>query len=535
MTQHDLIALEVHDASIWEPTRILPLITTMQDWSYNALVLHQNDLLDACTQLRLSANYGVADLRLKKVRNKVAWLNRLTRELERIEARLFLEVKEPSYHDHALELFPDLSDENGCPDPTAPGWTAFCCEKTKEILLALPDLGGLIVNLSSPESRLSLPDHLAKTGHGFDPETWFDSMIAAFHEPLQKQGKALFVRDFSYTPDMQSGVLTAIKRCKGQVGASVKVSAHDYFPRFPENPVLQSISEPKLVEFEAFGEHTGWGVIPNCRVAELRQRMIGYRNSGACGLLVRISWEAITGADALGSLSAINVFALPKLARNDMPADQILRDWLSDAHGCTGEDARQAAELMLSSWDIPAASYWNDQVFPRHYCLPSTWQEGWVSMDTNGMGRRDLDLNISDHDPRLTETARAALFAEKEHSTAAATRLAQEADALAARLPKDLARLFASFQWLPPFARQFELATKATFYAARNTPGDRAHVTELQTQLMALANTIEADLAKSPNLPHHHHMLFDPEQTRAFAASLNTVRSRDPEKAHTTI
>ena len=76
MQDPPLIAMEIHDLSLWEPSRVLPAIDAMERWGYNALVLHQNDLLDACTQIGLAANYGVADLRLKKVRNNTAWLNR---------------------------------------------------------------------------------------------------------------------------------------------------------------------------------------------------------------------------------------------------------------------------------------------------------------------------------------------------------------------------------------------------------------------------------------------------------------------------
>ena len=111
MSDTSLIALEVHDVSIWEPSRILPLLQKMEHWGYNALVLHQNDLLDACTQLGLTANYGVSDLRLKKVRNNAAWLNLLTERLARFGARLFLEIKEPSYHDYALEQLPERQQQ----------------------------------------------------------------------------------------------------------------------------------------------------------------------------------------------------------------------------------------------------------------------------------------------------------------------------------------------------------------------------------------------------------------------------------------
>ena len=90
MRKRPLIGLEIHSAALWEPWRTAPIIDAMARWGYNALVLHQNDLLDACTQLDLTANYGLSDLRLKKVRNAAAWLNTLMDQLDRVDAQLFL-------------------------------------------------------------------------------------------------------------------------------------------------------------------------------------------------------------------------------------------------------------------------------------------------------------------------------------------------------------------------------------------------------------------------------------------------------------
>jgi hypothetical protein len=520
MTPDPLIALEIHDVTLWEPSRVLPLIETMERWGYNALVLHQNDLLDVCTQLGLTANYGLSDLRLKKVRNAAAWLNRLTERLSQFDARLFLEIKEPSYHPYALEAYPDLLGIEGQPDPTHPSWAEFCNAKTRDLLDRVPGLGGLIVNLSSPESKVSLPDYLATRSSDLDTSDWFERMIGAFHDPLSAQGKALFVRDFSYTADMQSGVLQAINRFDGAVGASVKITAHDYFPEFPQNPGAQQVKVPLVFEFEAFGEHMGWGVIPNCRVVEFSKRMKGYRDLGAQGIVMRTSWEAISGANALDTLSAVNVYALPKLIDADADPTALILSWLREEFHLTGDLAFKAADLMLQSWHIPAGAYWNGMVFPRHSCLPSTWQEGWLSMASKGMGRRDRDLGIDPADPILSEDARETLFAEKQAVTALAHRLAEQARALSPSLPPELAQQFKAFEWLPSFAQQFELAIKATFFAARNAKGDWTELSALRAQLLALADDLAQKLGKAHDIPHHHAVLFDPDQMRLFVGSL---------------
>ncbi|MEM1233776.1 MAG: hypothetical protein AAGH70_06580, partial [Pseudomonadota bacterium] len=135
------VGFEIHDRSLWVPERVLPLLPVMTRWGYTALVLHENALLDEVTQLGLTANYGVSDLRLKKVRNRAAWLNRLVSELDRHGAQLFLEIKEPSFEDYALELWPGLSA-----NATAPDWPEFCRAKMRDLLERVPGLGGIILN-----------------------------------------------------------------------------------------------------------------------------------------------------------------------------------------------------------------------------------------------------------------------------------------------------------------------------------------------------------------------------------------------------
>lgn len=509
-----LIGFEIHDASLWDPDRVLPLLPTLQRWGYNALVLHQNDLLDEATQLGLTANYGLSDLRLKKTRNAAAWLGQLSARLADQGAKLLLEIKEPSFHDYAAEFYPDLLGSDGLPDPANPAWAAFCKAKVEDLLARAPGIGGLIITLSSPESRVSLPDFLATRGP-LDTVDWFERMIAAFHTPLRAAGKVLYIRDFSYTADMTSDVLRAVARFGGAVGSSVKITAHDYFPDYPQNPAAEIAPDPMLFEFDGFGEHMGWGVIPNCRVGEFRRRMQGYRARGAAGLLARSSWEAIKGANALDGLSAMNIYALPRLAAQDVEEDALILEWLQDTHGVKGTAAQSFAELLLTSWQVPAAAYWNGSVFPRHSCLPSSWQEGWLSMQSDGMGRRDRDLNIAVDDPKLTDAALANLFASKDQAVVVAKSLSAAAKALEQFVP---APLLAPFDWLVPYAQMFAHATRATAFAARRETGP---MLDRETDaLLRLADRLAFRLSATESLPAHHHVLFDPQHIRDFVQSL---------------
>lgn len=522
------IGLEIHDVSLWEPSRVLPIVETMERRGYNALVLHQNDLLDECTQFGLTANFGLTDLRLKKVKNRVAWLAQLIDILDEFGARLFLEIKEPSCADYALGFYPGLIDEAGRLNPASDCWADLCREKTRLALDSLPGLGGLIVNLSSPESRVSLPDYLAETGLRIDMAAWFDRMIDAFHQPLAAAGMDLWVRDFSYTDGMQSDVLAAIERRGGAVGASIKITPHDYFPEFANNEAARGVSSPKIMEFEAFGEHTGWGLIPNCRVEEYRGRMDFAREIGAQGVLVRVSWEAITGANALDSLSDVNVFAAPRLFSADQDAHALVVQWLSDRFGMRTDApvAREVADILLQSWEIPAAAYWDGAVFPRHSCLPASWREGLHSALTEGMGDRSITADMPDAGTdAFSEELRERLFTRKARAVELADRLSRRAEDLAARAPTELAALLRkSFSLAPLYARMFRLATEGAFHAARAADGDAERIASIQTDLLALAKDLRALPANPREAPHYRRMMFDPRHVEMFARSLSDLR-----------
>jgi len=45
-------------------------------------------------------------------------------------------------------------------------------------------------------------------------------------------------------------VLAAVGRCDGAVGASVKITAHDYFPEYPLNPAARMVEGPLVLEFD---------------------------------------------------------------------------------------------------------------------------------------------------------------------------------------------------------------------------------------------------------------------------------------------
>eukprot|EP01130_Rhizamoeba_saxonica_P000600 TRINITY_DN10563_c0_g1_i1.p1 TRINITY_DN10563_c0_g1~~TRINITY_DN10563_c0_g1_i1.p1 ORF type:complete len:524 (+),score=92.33 TRINITY_DN10563_c0_g1_i1:93-1664(+) len=515
------IGLEVHDHSIWEVDRMLQVVTVMETRGYNALILHENDLLDSLTQIQNTSNFGVSDLRWKKVSNKLAWCQKLIRLLSAFGARLYLQVKEPSYHDYVLKLFPSLIDECGTINPTSVAWTQLCQTKTELVLEHLPDIGGFIVNITSPESRVSLQDYLSDKSSSIDIDAWIDRMISAFHDPLKEAGKDLYIRDFTYTKELQKKTLEAIDRRNGEVLASIKITPHDYFPKFANNTIALDITAPKIFEFEAYGEHMGWGLLPNCRVKEFCERMAFVRDVNAKGFMVRISWEAMIGPHALDTLSDCNVFVLPYLMKENQDPKELTCRWLKEKFGVDeqSEVVNNLAEILLESWEVVASAYWNGSVFPRHSRLPSSWQEGWHSILTSGMGNRHI--NSKKVEITLTDEERDDLFEEKQQSITLAKRLLVQVKELLVQLPDDLAKLIKeSFELLPLYAEMFDLATRGTVLAARNQSSDSTELETIHQGLLQVAENAQDLLDERIDACHTLWILFDPSHIIKFAQSL---------------
>ena len=532
------LGLEIHDVSIWDVTRTLKACDIMQERGYNALILHENDLLDATTQIGKNANFGVADLRWKKVSNKLAWLNKLVRRLDEFGAKLYLEIKEPSFHDYLLESYPEILDDKGKINALSQIWPQICREKTEQILKNVPNLGGLIVTLSSPESRVSLQDYIADTGLDVDFKKWLKSLIDAFYEPLNNADKTLFVRDFAYTKAWQKDTLDVIDCYGGNIGASIKITAHDYFPRFPNNVVAHDVkTAPKVFEFEAVGEHVGWGVVPNCRVSEFIERMKFVEECDGAGAYIRVSWEAMSGPSALDCLSDVNVFALSEIVKGNKDAVTITKSWLEKHYDITDEALiTELADCMLKSWEVIANAYMDDKVFPRHSRLPSSWEEGWHSMLTSGMGNRHLEKGaFSLNDIGLNDTDLVRIFAEKEEASKLAKQLWQRVLLVLVDCPENLRDdLALPFELLAYYAQKFEFAIKGTLICAINqVDAEALYLDELEECIRSLemiAHQLEIIInGKAKYAPHTVSVLFDPSHIQSFADSLKkTLAKKKP-------
>lgn len=529
-------AIETNEPLHWNGTWLDRVLEMMQPRGFNALVCHQNDLLDELTHLDHHDATGVGDLRSKMVKSRVAWMRRLSSKLRGQSAELFLQVKEPSFADYIPQLFPKVVDADGNINPLHPVWADILKRKVSAVLDAIPELGGLIVSLSSPESRISPEDYARQHGApDFDFSEWLERMIEAAHAPLLAAGKTLIVRDFTYGRERHDQTVAALNRNREGFAASIKISPRDYFPDFPNNAAAARLDKvPVVFEFEAFGENTGWGMVPNCRAREYCDRVDFVKAAKAHGVMTRINWEGVWGWSAIDCVSDVNIFALSELARHGHSADPvtIIETWLQSRYGLPKSAKRaQLAELLDESFECIRAIYWHGNIFPRHSQLPKSWDQGWWSMQDHALSDWVTD-GSHDDDFSLTSENLDRLSAEKSKAVEIADRLCQNMGMLLAdpSLPPKLVReLRAPFANLPIYIRAFDAATEGAFFAKRFTidqlTSDKESALAAARQLREYASQFEGRVQDHSDLESEHvaAIMFDPDSLRSFAKSLETL------------
>ena len=530
-------AIETNEPMHWNGEWLDRVLAMMRSRGFNALVTHQNNLLDELTHLDDTDTEGVGDLRRKIVYGRVAWMRRLSSRLRSQSAKLYLEVKEPSFADYILAHYPETTEAGGVVNPLHPAWEEIVSRKVLQVIQALPELGGLIVSLSSPESRIS-PEGYARqrTDREYDFGMWLNRMVEAIRHPIASAGMELIVRDFTYGRERHDETIEILDQPRNSVAAAVKITPRDYFPCFPDNVAARRLlNVPVVFEFEAFGENTGWGVVPNCRVTEFSERMRFVEELGCRGLMLRINWEGVLGWSAIDGISDVNIHALSQLSRRGGATDPvaIVEGWLSDRYGTAPDSdaAARLARLLLDSFDCIKETYWHGNVFPRHSQIPLNWQQGWWSMRQHTLTDWSTD-GAHDNDFDLSEDSRERLFSAKARAVRLASRLAAEAAVVlqSRNLPEPIRHELAPpFENLPVYMSAFDLATRGAFFAARfeakGVSDDREAAHSISAEMSDLAEQYAARAAAASGTSAEHvaAVMFDPKHIVSFAASLSAL------------
>ncbi len=541
-----LRGLEIHSSRMWQLAQVERALELMRPLGLNALIFHQNDLID---QLVLPLAHFPEELmwkrnpvRMHTVYNNRHYINSVVRQARDAGVDFYLEVKELSFPELLPEIVQGLMNPDGSLCPHHPFWWRFLADKIVELLEVVPGLAGVIVSPGSRESKVSISTNrcTCERCRSRTPLDWYADLLEAMHGPLAAAGKVLAVRDFSYTVEQQSLMIAAADRCGDDVVVALKNTPHDYYPNFPHNPRIGDCgAHPQWVEFDAWGQFYGMGFFPVGIVDDIRARLEHCRAKGVDGVWFRTDWEVINEASCFNSLNLLNLFAGAMLAVDARTDSRAIHDrWVS--YGLlsplksgsvaqapavpTAPGAADAlAALMSDSWKVmEKAVYVRGHLFHEDDQYPNSVDRAFDMM-VRIHGRDQWEPGASQR-LRPTPANLAIIYQEKAAAVDEAARLAASFDPRSLGVPQELAAELATVLDLYVlYVRGFERCARACFSLRRaqltRARADVAAAREARDGLTDLRRLIAARL-QGTRYPHYVYWLLDEKRIGELAADV---------------
>lgn len=546
MSTFNLRGLEFHSTRMWQWSHVERAMEVMEKLGMNALIFHQNDLVD---QLVFPEKYFSEELmwkrnpvRMHTLFNNRHYIAKVIRALKKRGMDFFVEVKELWFPDMLPELFPGVMRDGGRLCPFDPFWWEFTAAKYEELFRVLPDLAGVIVSAGTRESRISVSTNTCGCPEcrGRTPRDWYEKLLGAMYGPVEKHGKTLVVRDFSYSSGNQRAMIDAAGACSKDIVISLKNTPHDYYPTFPDNPSIGCCGgHREWVEFDGWGQFFGLGVFPCGIVEDLQRRMKYCAGKGVDGVWMRTDWEVITEASIFNSFNMLNLFAAGILSRDvDADTDGIYRAWcdyglLSPLRSGSEPQvpARPAApdawkalkEFMRAGWGvIEKSQYVRGHLFNEddQYCNSVKRS---FDMMVHIHGRDDWEPGAS----RVVEPTGEnipVILDEKRRAVLEVRKLRELFDPAALGLPAEFgAECGTLLDLFELYTQGFEYCARGVFAAARygktKDPSDRRRIEEAVAELDAFDGEIERELGDT-DYPHYIYWLLDRKRVRELVDDL---------------
>ena len=214
-------ALEIHSSRMWQWAQVEEALRFMDKFGLNALVFHQNDIVDHVVfpekffppELMWKRN----PVRLHSVHQNRHYINKVAREAKRLGIGFYFEIKEIWFVEQLLEQVPQVRNPDGTICPTHPFWWDLLDVKMRELVEVIPDLAGVIVSPGTRESKATIAANACRCARcrATDPTAWYTQLLTAMHRPRAAAGRTFAVRDFSYSADQQSRMLDAARpKCR---------------------------------------------------------------------------------------------------------------------------------------------------------------------------------------------------------------------------------------------------------------------------------------------------------------------------------
>ncbi|WP_426958977.1 hypothetical protein [Muricoccus radiodurans] len=381
--------LELHGDRMWDRGNILRALDEVRRRDMTALVLHEGDLLNAVLFPRAffdpyAAWSGAPPRRGENaIQNNRVYLDHVLRLADKRGVPVWLEIKELTFPDEVLEMRPSLI-RDGVVCPSDPFWVEFVEARTRELFADFPDVAGLIVSPGSPEGRASPAQGKCRCERcqSLKLEDWYRDLLAALHRPASAAGKPLAVRDFAYRPKDHGPLLKALEGLPRDIILCAKVTPHDFYPTFPDNPAVTRTDRPLWIEYDVLGQFYGWGLMP-CLVRDDIERRIRHAvAAGATGGVFRIEWERINDLWVLETANAMNLIAAAALSKGDTPdTEAICATWLRE-EGLDPAAAPWLSGIMAKTWGVISRTlYIDDFVFADCSMFPRSVGRAWWTME----------------------------------------------------------------------------------------------------------------------------------------------------------
>jgi hypothetical protein len=444
------------------------------------------------------------------IQNNRVYLDHVIRLAQSQGVEIWLEIKELGFPDEVLELRPELlKDGRVC--PSEPFWWSFLEARTVELFVDFPGLAGVIVSPGSPEGRAARAQD--KCGCSVCADTplalWYERLIAAMHRPTKAAGKRLAIREFAYKPEDHTPLLAALEGLPEDIILCAKVTPHDFYPTFPDNPAIRSGRRPIWIEYDVHGQFYGWGLFP-CLVAEdIVERLEYAAARGATGGLFRVEWERINDLWCLETPNEMNLIAAAAAAAGEtLGTEAIVTRWFKKKN--FSEMATPAVSgIMELTWPIiRQALYVDGFVFADCSMFPRSIGRAWWTMEKKH--------SLAAWDPSragdlcLDQARVRALLAEKTAAIGLADDLVARLEAAATIAPGPWwDELKARFALLPSYVRGLSLCAEVCFYARwSDQAGADGPTAEEFARALDRLKAFEAEVSKLADDLRHPHQLI---------------------------
>jgi hypothetical protein len=447
---------ELHGGRMWQRAHILQALDFIEAHRMTALVLHEPDIIHHLvfprTYFNPYAQWKSAPARRGEnaLQNNRIYFDHVLHLAKNRGVEIWLEVKELAFPDEVLEMNPGLL-KNGVVCPSEPFWAEFIEKKTEELVHDFPLLNGIILSPGSPEGRASRAQNKCRCTvcESTTLPDWYDRIIRAMHAPLRRTGKRLAVRDFAYKPADHAPLIEAVSRQPDDVIFCIKVTPHDFYPTFPDNPAIGRLPREQWVEYDTQGQFFGWGVFPCVMFDDIRQRLDHASRHGVTGGLFRSEWERVNDWWVLESLNVLNMVTAATLARDPSTTDEaIVTAWLR-AQGLPTNAAGWLQSMLRETWPIlRGALFVGDFVFADCSMFPRSLGRAWWTMEVKHSleawapayrGRLDLDgerIELLMQEKRRAHASATALVARLQADTDAPAPLRARLQDCTALLPR---------------------------------------------------------------------------------------------------